>query len=250
MSTGFWSGCEGKKSAPTCSETVFNCAMAAGRYTSHDTVSTFFFLFSLSHLASLPTVVVLPAPCRPAIRMIAGGVTLRFSSAARPPMMLLPPPSSASWPPMMAVSSRCTMPTSAWPGERLVMTSSPSAFSLTRAMNSRTTGSATSASSSAMRTSRSISAVLASVRRASPRMVLTTRASRWVRLSSMTVTGIRNWGRDEEAAGARLVRTGWECVQCAHVALPPNEAFGGGRAPAKTGVRCGKLCKWQLYCMR
>ncbi|CFN79218.1 Uncharacterised protein [Bordetella pertussis] len=49
---------------------------------------------------------------------------------------------------------------------------------MTRATKSRTTGSATSASSSAMRTSRSISWVLASVRRASPRSVLTTRDSR------------------------------------------------------------------------
>ena len=50
----------------------------------------------------------------------------------------------------------------------------PSPF--TAAMKSFTTGSATSASSSAMRTSRSTSAMLASVRRAWPRRVLTTRA--------------------------------------------------------------------------
>ncbi|MNL33836.1 hypothetical protein D3C87_1557670 [compost metagenome] len=175
MSTGFWSGSDGKKSAPTCSDTVRSWAMAAGRYTSHDTVSTFFFLFSLSHLASLPEVVVLPAPCRPAIRMIAGGWTFRFSS---PDFCSPGLGSTASSPPMTAVSSRWTTPTRAWPGVRLLTTSSPSAFSLTRATNSRTTGSATSASSMARRTSRSISAVLASVRRASPRMVLTTRARR------------------------------------------------------------------------
>jgi hypothetical protein len=67
------------------------------------------------------------------------------------------------------------------------MTSWPKAFSLMRAMRSRTTGSATSASSSAMRISRSMSCVLASVRRASPRIVLTTRASRWERFSSMAL---------------------------------------------------------------
>ena len=82
MSTGFWSGVDGKKSAPTCSLTVFSCMIAAGRYTSHDTVSTFFLYFSRSSFASLPAVVVLPAPCRPAIRITAGGVTARFSSAA------------------------------------------------------------------------------------------------------------------------------------------------------------------------
>src|SRR5690606_15457809 len=53
----------------------------------------------------------------------------------------------------------------------------PSAFSLTRAMKSRTTGSATSASSSAMRTSRSMSCTLSSVMRAWPRICLTSRES-------------------------------------------------------------------------
>ena len=54
-----------------------------------------------------------------------------------------------------------------------------------------TTGSATSASSSAMRTSRSASWTLASVRRASPRIVLTIFARRVVRLSSMGVDGCK-----------------------------------------------------------
>ena len=69
-------------------------------------------------------------------------------------------------------------------------------------MNSRTAGSATSASSSAMRTSRSISAVFASVRRASPRMVLTTLARRWVRLSSMESVLYR-MGKGGPASGGR-----------------------------------------------
>ena len=64
------------------------------------------------------------------------------------------------------VSSRCTTPTKAWPGLRLPTTSSPMAFSLMRASTSRTTGRATSASRSAMRTSRSMSFVFSSVRRA------------------------------------------------------------------------------------
>src|SRR5260363_177013 len=53
---------------------------------------------SRSRLASLPTVVVLPAPCKPAIRMIAGGATVSRSSDARP----------SSAPPITAASSRCT----------------------------------------------------------------------------------------------------------------------------------------------
>lgn len=245
MSTGFWSGCDGKKSAPTCSDTVLSCAMAAGRYTSHDTVSTFFFLFSLSHLASLPTVVVLPAPCRPAIRMIAGGWTLRFSSAARPIGRPGAAPATASSPPMMAVSSRCTMPTSAWPGDRLVRTSSPSAFSLTRAMNSRTTGSATSASSSARRTSRSISAVLASVRRASPRMVLTTRASRWVRLSSMTANPGSDRGRKQwnQRGSGNVAKAPYHAARFRNVrpAWPPCRTRSVGRQAACAGQKVRPL---------
>src|SRR5690606_3567282 len=171
ISTGFWSGLEAKKSAPAWPATVRSCSIAAGRYTSHETVRTFFFWFSRSHLASLPTVVVLPAPWRPAIRTTAGGAADRSSPREAPPMS--------------STSSRWTTPTSAWPGVRLPTTSSPSAFSLTLAMKSRTTGKETSASNNARRTSRSISCVLASVSRAWPRMVLTTRDRRVVRLSSM-----------------------------------------------------------------
>ena len=67
--------------------------------------------------------------------------------------------------PMVAASSRLTTLTSTWPGVSEPTTSWPSAFSFTRAMKSRTTGSATSASSRAMRTSRSMSVTLLSVMR-------------------------------------------------------------------------------------
>ena len=50
---------------------------------------TFFFSRSFSHLASLPTVVVLPAPCKPAIKITAGGSTFRFSGSASPPITLV-----------------------------------------------------------------------------------------------------------------------------------------------------------------
>ena len=179
MSAGFWSGCDGKKSTPACWATVLSWSMAAGRYTSQETVSTFFLRFSRSHLEILPTVVVLPAPCRPAIRMMAGGCEARSSSAVSPPIRS----TMALW----------TMPTSAWPGVSDCSTSWPSAFSFTWAMKSRTTGRATSASSRAMRISRNISWVLASVRRASPRMVFTMRARRWERLSNMRDWARRRW---------------------------------------------------------
>src|SRR5262245_10693561 len=86
---------------------------------------------------------------------------------------------------MRRPSSRCTTPTSACPGVRLAATSSPSAAWRTRSTSSFTTGTATSASSSARRTSRSASCMFDSVRRASPRIVLTIFARRRVRLSSM-----------------------------------------------------------------
>ena len=133
--------------------------MAAGRYTSPDTVSTFLRRFSIRCLASLAVVVVLPAPCRPAIRITAGGWADRLMSLTPSPMVM--------------INSWLTMPTKAWPGDSDPSTSCPSAFSLTRAMKSRTTGRATSASSKAMRTSRNMSPTLDSVMRAWPRRDLT-----------------------------------------------------------------------------
>src|SRR6266581_2093866 len=59
------------------------------------------------------------------------------------------------------------------------------ALERTASMKCFTTGSATSASSSATRTSRSASWMFASVRRASPRICFTILARRAVRLSSM-----------------------------------------------------------------
>ncbi len=45
--------------------------------------------------------------------------------------------SSAAWPPISSVSSRCTTPTSAWPGVRLCSTSWPSALFADLARRSR-----------------------------------------------------------------------------------------------------------------
>ena len=73
--------------------------MAAGRYTSPETVSTFFLRFSIRCLANLAVVVVLPAPCKPAIKMTAGGCAAKLMSAT---------PS-----PMVAANSRFTMATKA-----------------------------------------------------------------------------------------------------------------------------------------
>ncbi len=71
----------------------------------------------LAKRASLPAVVVLPAPCRPAIRITAGGATLSARSSLAAPI-------SSS-------SSARTIFTNACPGVRLFETSVPTARSLT-----------------------------------------------------------------------------------------------------------------------
>ena len=68
------------------------------------TTITFFLRRSFRCLASLATVVVLPAPCRPAIRITAGAGTLRLRSLACEPIT--------------AVSSSRTTLISAWPGRQ------------------------------------------------------------------------------------------------------------------------------------
>ncbi len=171
MATGFWEGSDGNTSTSRLLPRVASCSIAAGRYTSAETISTFFFVVLRMRRASLPALVVLPEPCRPASRITAGGWVANESAALAPPIS-----STSSW---------WTTPTSAWPGVRLPATSWPSAFSFTLATKSFTTGRPASASRSARRTSRSISCTLSSVRREWPRSVLTTEERRSVRASSM-----------------------------------------------------------------
>src|SRR6201999_2469548 len=95
---------------------------------------------SLSSLASLAVAVVLPEPCRPAIRITVGG---RGEN-------VIP----ADWPPISAVSSSLTILTTCWPGLSCLAISSPSARSLTVDVNCLTTLKLTSASRSASRISR------------------------------------------------------------------------------------------------
>ena len=102
----------------------------------------------LSQCASLPASVVLPEPCRPASMITLGG-----SLASR---------SRRVSPPRMAMSSSLTILTTCWAGFSAPETSAPLARSLIRAMKPRTTGSATSASSSAMRISRAVVSMSAS----------------------------------------------------------------------------------------
>ena len=135
------------------------------------TTITFFFCCSLRKRESLATLVVLPEPCKPAMRMTAGGCAarLRLSLAS----------------PMTRTSSSLTIFTSTCPGVRLLSTASPVAFSRIESMNSRTTGKATSASSSAIRISRRVSLMFCSVRRPRPRTRSSESPRRLLRLLNM-----------------------------------------------------------------
>ena len=73
------------------------------------------------------------------------------------------------WPPRMPISSSLTILTTCWAGFSAPETSAPLARSLMRAMKARTTGSDTSASSSASRISRAVASMSASVSRPLPR---------------------------------------------------------------------------------
>ncbi len=84
--------------------------------------------------------VVLPEPCRPAIRITVGGLEENASSREAPPIS--------------SVSSSSTILTTCWPGLSWPITSLPSARSLTAFVNDLTTLKLTSASSSARRISR------------------------------------------------------------------------------------------------
>ena len=151
ISTGFCEALLSKQSTSSCFAKVCSCVIAAGRYTSALANKTFFFC-SLSSFASLADVVVLPEPCKPAMRIMAGGTAAKSKPT-------LPRPISS-------VSSSLTTSITAWPGVRLCSTSRPLARAFTFAIKSFTTGRATSASSRAIRTSRIASEILSSVKRA------------------------------------------------------------------------------------
>ena len=91
-------------------------------------------------MANLPAVVVLPEPCKPAIKMTAGGATSTIKGLASPPSM--------STRPSLTILITC------WSGRTDFRTAAPTAFSRMLSIKVFTTGSATSASSKARRTSR------------------------------------------------------------------------------------------------
>ena len=163
-------GLAGATSTSSCWPSRSSCSSAAGRRTSVETSSTRFFSRVLSQSAIFAAVVVLPAPCRPASSTMAGGCARRLSGRTPSPMTR----TSSSW--MILIS--------AWPGVRLLWISCPTTCALTSSMKVLTTGSATSASSSAMRTWRRVSAMFSSVSRPRPRRPSTTDARRAESLSN------------------------------------------------------------------
>ena len=144
--------------------------MAAGRRVSSDAISTLRLALSVSRLAILAVVVVLPEPCRPTIMMTTGAGALRSIGCASEPKI------SINW--------SCTIFTTIWPGVTDLITSTPTARFFTSSVKARATSSATSASSSARRTSRSASSTSASDK--APRRVRRSRTalSRSERLSN------------------------------------------------------------------
>ena len=121
-----------------------------------------FFCFS-SQRANLPTVVVLPEPCRPTI-MIAVGPFLAQSIVRS-----IGPISSISFSWQMRMKCCSGVADSARsPALARSLTAVPSASSFTRSRKVLVTLNSTSASSSDMRTSRSASSILSSVSSATP----------------------------------------------------------------------------------
>src|SRR5689334_3767355 len=155
-----------------------SCSCAAGRCTSSEASNTFFRFCAFSRLAIFAAVVVLPEPCSPTSITMTGGGTLKSM-----PLTLVP----ASPPPSASTRWSWTILTTICAGLTERRTSCPSAFSRTAATKSRTTGSATSASSSAMRISRNAVPTSASVSAPWRRSRSKTSPRRSLRLSNIPI---------------------------------------------------------------
>ena len=139
-STGFESASL-KTGTPSCSPMTLSCSTAAGRWRSAAT-SSGLRLCAASSRASLPQVVVLPEPWRPqSIRITVGGRFLEPDRGVDRPHQL----------DQLVVDDLDDLLL----GRTLLINSVPTARSRDRRMNSWTTLKLTSASSSAVRTSRS-----------------------------------------------------------------------------------------------
>src|SRR5438309_2367556 len=156
-----------------------------------------------SRFASFATVVVLPDPCRPTSITPAGRSPLRASCSevSTGPMRF----SSSSWQILMKWS-----PGEAWTlrpflSVAAVATTSPSAFSLTRARKRLATLNSTSASSSATRMSRKASSTFASFSSALPVSLCLAARNPLVTASNMVPAGPFAVGRHNTGQGAALL---------------------------------------------
>ena len=164
-------GSGAKTSTSARSPTIWSWVTAFGRCRSQ-AASIGVWPWFLSQRASLPARVVLPEPCRPASMITVGGFFANRSRRVSPPRM--------------PTSSSLTILTTCCAGFRASETSAPLARSLTCLTNSRTTGSATSASSSAIRISRQVLSMSVSDSRPLPRRSDRTEVRRSDRVSNTT----------------------------------------------------------------
>jgi hypothetical protein len=85
MATGSSPLTMGSVSTPICWPRMASCSMAAGRFTSSEAISTRLPSRSFRRLAILAVVVVLPPPCRPTIRIGAGGLSILSAPGSSSP---------------------------------------------------------------------------------------------------------------------------------------------------------------------
>ena len=209
-------------STPARSPTTCSWFTALGRCRSAAT-SSGVWPWPLSQWPSLPARVVLPEPCRPASMMTVGAFLANRSRRVSPPRI--------------ATSSSLTILMTCWAGLSAPLTSAPRARSLTAAMNSRTTGSATSASSSATRISRAVASMSASESRPLPRRFLNVAERRSCRVSN---TGASS-GRGRTGSAAQPSRRPAPWARAGRRRPPPRPRPGRSRpAPGPAVVRPGR----------
>ncbi len=167
-------GSGAKTGTPACSPTTCSCCTALGRWRSAATSMGVCPSFA-SHLPSLPARVVLPAPWRPASMMTVGGFLANWMRRC--------------WPPRIPTSSSLTICTTCWAGFSAWLTSPPRARSRTDAVNALTTSSATSASSSARRISRTVPSTSAALSLPLPRRFLKVSARRSESVPKVAMVG-------------------------------------------------------------
>ena len=222
----------GAKTATSArSATTDSWFTALGRWRSQAT-SSGAWPWDLSQRPSFPASVVLPDPWRPASMMTVGGFLANRSRRVSPPRI--------------PTSSSLTILMTCWAGFSACETSVPVARSFTCLMKARTTGSATSASSRAIRISRAVASMSASDRRPLPRRFLNVAARRSERVSNTVVAnpsvGSGGGGRPPRVSARKSAIPGRRSPPCrtgpaarGRQALGPG--FRGQACTARSTVR-------------